>query len=303
MNHKNAIEHIAQARRLGSSAVRFVSPIVSTMIACESAGSSGATRFNFEGNAKTYAKTIGLAAVLEGAQLSQNRSGLVGSTYSPLARLAQHCEVEAATDTVAGCLRERMGAGDHEHTVNEIFRVIGELHDNVASHARGAGYSALQVYSRGAVPRVEFAVVDGGVGLLANARCADPAIDRHESAIRWALIQGNTSARAPDAMAQSLPEDATFNPFPPSVPLRFTENHHLGEGLWQLRRLVVDLDGSLWVMTGNADLLVTPENHAGSYRRRATVWSGLAIEVNLPICSTTHSGPDAEDDFARSLGL
>lgn len=79
----------------------------------------------------------------------------------------------------------------------------------------------------------------------------------------------------------------------------------MGEGLWQLYQLVSGLKGSLWVLTGNAELLVTPAG-APSYSPAKLTWDGLVIEVHLPVAEYAIGlGCDSvgNEDIARRLGI
>lgn len=296
-HHWDAVEHLAQLRSGLPVSVDFVSPIVSTMLACEGLNKAPLD-VDFPGN--TYAKNIGLEDAVNGRPPLYKATGLAGRTYSALAKLKEYADVDAATDTVAACLDHQFG-GSFRATVNEICRIIGELHDNVASHARGSGFSALQVYEK----RVEFAVADVGVGLLANVKTVSPAMLSHQAAIAWCFEKGNTTAASSHGgFEQRLPEDALYNPYPKAVPTRFTENNHLGEGLWQLLQLVGSLHGDLWVLTGDAELTCGSANPRGSYHKSALNWRGLAIEVILPVDRLFVAPPQGRDEsVVRRFGI
>ena len=80
--------------------------------------------------------------------------------------------------------------------LDKTARVVGELHDNVASHASGRGFSAAQFYRQGR-SRLEIAIADGGSGFLRNVRRVMPNITTHGAAIEWCLKKGNVSVRPP----------------------------------------------------------------------------------------------------------
>ena len=295
-HHADAVALIHALQQGQPAHVGFVWPIVSTMLAAERLHPTYRAAPTFDPDAKRYADHGGLLDALEERFTNHPRTGLVGKKYSPLARLVHDTDVEIADDTVTACLHANFGE-ELRATVNEICRVIGELHDNVASHARGAGFSALQVYQGKPSAIVEFAVCDAGVGLLRNVMRVEPTVTTHQAAVHWCFQKGNTTARSPvDDISQRLPDDAPMNPYPKHIPTRSTENHHLGEGLWQLLRLVVEIGGTLWALTGDAELEVTPANPAGTYTRSKLDWHGLAIEVSLPVGSIYASQPKAGDE-------
>jgi hypothetical protein len=95
-----------------------------------------------------------------------------------------------------------------------------------------------------------------------------------------------------------------MNPYPPTVPTRSTENHHVGEGLWQLHYLVRAIGGTLWALTGDAELEVSPANPLGTYTRSRIDWLGLAIEVTFPVGSIYMSPPRVGDEsIAKRFGI
>ena len=295
-NHAKAVELVRWLWAGRSAQVSWVSPVVATMLAAARLRPGMLPQVTFTPGSESYARSIGLLAALAGETPNVNPSGLAGLTYSPLAQLALPRDVDVANDVVQACLDTQLG-GQYGATVNEVGRVIGELHDNVASHARGAGFSALQVYRD--PDRVEIAVVDAGVGLLRNVRSAKVAgVDTHQAAIDWCFKKGNTTAPAGNVhpFAQRLPEDALSNPYAPTVPVRSSENHHMGEGLWQLLQLVKHLRGQLWMLTGDAQLIVNERHPQGSYQRSLLDWQGLAIEVIFPVESVFVAPPRSGDE-------
>ena len=116
---------------------------------------------------------------------------------------------------------------------DQLAKVVGELHDNVASHASGLGFSCAQAYNDAGAKRIEFALADRGRGMLRNVRELFPEVESHPEAIAWCLKRGNTTARnESDPWAQRLPDDAMVSPFPGNTRPESREDHHIGEGLW-----------------------------------------------------------------------
>lgn len=165
-----------------------------------------------------------------------------------------------------------------------MLKVVGELHDNVASHASGVGFSAAQVYNGQKGKRwIEFAVADSGCGMLRNVRQLVPTIASDDDAIKWCLIRGNTTAGERDSWAQRLPEDCLYSPLPSGVTSFSNENHHLGEGLAVLTELITIAAGELWIWSGNCEF--TLDEQGRSYYRTADdiQWQGVAIEIKLDV--------------------
>jgi hypothetical protein len=274
VHHSDAIRVITALEAGKQGVVTWVSPVLSACVAAWVATRrSVRPDILFTTNCEDYARYNGLIEILEGQASPAPRSGrLAGKTYTPLASLLSHPEVDACNALIGGVVRERLTG--HPRTLTRgILKVIGELHDNVASHSRGRGYSAAQVYDG----RLEFAIADAGCGLLRNARRADSSIETDAQAIDWAMREGTTSAQPQDDWGQSDPEQRMFGDASPG-------DNHQGLGLWELQKLVRDTGGTLWVATGSARALYGPTG--GPVLSTGTpAWAGLAIEVLIPLAA------------------
>lgn len=244
----------------------------------------------------TYARTLGLDEALRGE--APPKTPAKGHTYSSLARLDVEEHVEACSEVINDFVYDQLAA--HPELAGHIGRVVGELHDNVASHSAGIGFSVAQYYRR----QLELAIVDNGCGMLHNVSRTSRSIRDDESAIRWCLVRGNTTGVVDD-MAQWLPPDAIASPYPKSVGVRRKENNHLGEGLWQLAELVRETRGELFIWSGNSRGTI---NESGDRFEPAPRWPGVAIEVTLPVVDGTAKAdmPGSSgrlDALAKRLGI
>ncbi len=204
MHHDDAIRIVTNlVSRTGPVRVDWVSPAMSAVLAAISLQERDEVhRIEFSAQCQEYAENVGLVDVLNRDSSAPNskQGSRCGGTYSPLASLAFHSEVESCNRLVNGVFRTALGKSN---LVRPVCKVVGELHDNVASHACGRGYSAAKIYRHSSSPdMLEFAIADSGRGLLGNARRADARICTDAQAIRWALEKGTTSARRADPMAQ-----------------------------------------------------------------------------------------------------
>jgi hypothetical protein len=314
MNHGSALSLVnwirSQARKdLGlTPSIGFVSPIVSTVLAAGCMKEPTFSETQFSTVCRGYAEVSGLVEALSGVDCpigqTANRHG---RTYSKLTRLKSHDDVNACNAVIADVLYEHLGGPDGASLTPAIVKVIGELHDNVASHARGYGFSAAQVYSQGSGQRLEFAVTDAGCGMLDNVCRVDQTVTTHVDAIEWCLVPGHTTAKPLDDWAQRLPDDYAVNPYPKGTKTYSTDDHHAGLGLNRLTELVRAMGGRVWIWTGNAQFLMRSD---GTVDRRTTGpdWSGLAIELELCIqraqsLAPTGRSSDASDDVAGRFGL
>lgn len=304
MHHSDAIAIIDAARNGRQRHLNFVSPVTATMIAAVTCQGDAAKRIRFEGDAERYAKNYGLLDVIDGSYKAPvpNR-GLQGVTYSKLTRLATHMEVENCNAVVNDLIDGQL-SGFSPRIVYLLTKVVGELHDNVASHAHGSGFSAAQVYCDSSSRRVEFSIADAGCGMLQNVRRIKPEISLDSEAIHWCMGRGHTTAFPADFMAQRLPEDAYLNPYPPDVPTIRVQDHHVGEGLWKLSELISIANGCLWIASGNG---IFRTEFGRSISEESTFhWRGVAIEFQIVVPSGGQPSPTQErnlDDLARRLGL
>jgi hypothetical protein len=291
----------------GAVPVTFLSPIVVTMLAAASAmGSRIRERIRINPEAETYAVSCGLQAVLEGGYEPPVRTGRQGSTYTRLTRLQSEHEVDACNAVINDLFHERLGDNGGEF-VRLLSKVVGELHDNVASHSRGVGYSSAQRYKWPRGEFIQFAIVDSGVGMLENVRRIVQDVRADEEAIEWCLKRGNTTAaRESDGWEQRLPEDSVVSPYPATVRTVTSDNHHQGLGLWQLQELARVAGGSFWVGSGAGQCRCLAGDGHPTYDSASPPWQGVAIEVELPV--PTGAPPDAArraalEGLAERLGL
>ncbi|MEX0716774.1 MAG: hypothetical protein WD066_09310 [Planctomycetaceae bacterium] len=284
MDHQFAEQAIRRLREgVSRVPISFVRPILATMFAAEALreGSSGwRERIDFSTDAGRYSENLGLAPALRGEYEFPPRGGRHGVSYSKLTKLALPAEVDACNAVVNDLIDEQLRHFSPK-VASHLAKVVGELHDNVASHAGGAGFSAVQVYEDPIGKRVEFAIADVGCGMLHNVRQVVPGIAKDADAVQWCLVQGNTSAKRHDPMAQRLPDDVVCNPFPSSVDTYSVEDHHVGEGLWRLCLLISAVQGSVWIKSGNG--AVTKSGTQESCSSSNSPWRGVAIEVELKI--------------------
>lgn len=287
-----------EAFNAGSCEVRFVTPILSVCLASQAArGAKGSSpSINFAGDSDSYARNTGLSDAMRGCwKPTMTSGGLLGVSYSPLNQLARAVDVERCNSVINTLFRHRLAG----RLASGICKVVGELHDNVASHARGAGFSAAQVYGGS---ELTFAIADSGCGLLTNAKRVGGATTDAE-AIVWAFGKGNTSARkVADPWAQRWAPGTSD----PQVDDGAEENAHQGLGLYQLEQLVMQSGGSLWVSSGAAQRLMRDGAWQGECSDSPVRWQGLAIEVCLPLESGLKSPtPYTEGlgDLASELGL
>lgn len=281
---------ILNARSGHAHGVGFVSPILSALVAVEvSRNPKAAERFTISPAARSYAEHIGLLAVLEDHPPTTG-APMEGSTYVRLRRVDDGFDVDSCTTLMGELFERQISQVTPSEFVRDLTGSVGELLDNVSSHALGSGFVAAQVYSDGASKRVEVAVVDAGCGLRGSCnRAGIPLVDSDADAIEWCIAEGHTTARVPD-MAQRLPEGHVgSSPFPRGVVTRDSDDNHQGLGLPKLCNFVKRLErstASIW--TGDARLTVQAGGDEYSPTRQR--WDGVAVELSLVVPASYESG-------------
>lgn len=306
LNHPRA-ENVLRLARMGHQrvSVPFVAPIMSAMLGAAAIHDARirSDRFLFIGGAESYVRNNGLRDAMDGKPLAMRPSGLQGKTYTRLTKLATHDDVDVCNAVTNSLIREQL-AGHTKSVVSRLCHVVGELHDNVASHARGGGYSCVQMYPSKARKEVQFAVADAGCGMLFNVKRRDSSITTDHDAIGWCLQEGHTTGSPSEDWAQRLPEDACCSPYPESTSVRINDNHHLGLGLGHLVRLVNETGGEAWILSGKGEC--TLGRKGPRFGPSKTEWQGVAIEFSIPVVATEIIEPKHDqilDDLAGRLGI
>jgi hypothetical protein len=278
MHNRDAVHIVNLAQRGVVSQVRFISPIVSALVAAESLMNPTIRNLRFSSDANAYAANNGLLATIAGQYEPPVRGGLQGKTYSQLTRLQTPEDVDFCNGIVADLLYNQLGT-DH-FAAAQLAKIVGELHDNVISHAGGAGFSSAQVYQqRDGKKRIEYGIADVGCGILYNASRAGAAVTGEAEAIKWALQKGTTSGQV-DGWAQRLPWDAGSSPYPDRTDTTYTDNHHLGLGLFELGQLVRGCGGHVWIWSGTGMVWTDGQTPTA---RTATHRNGVAVEFEVVV--------------------
>lgn len=229
-----------------------------------------------------YATAIGLHAALGGDDSYPHERINEGVNYSRVARIDSSSTADHAASNTNSCFSSFLGR-EWSHVVPDLKHVVGELHDNVASHAGGPGFSCAQRWRIGGDVAFEFAIADAGLGFLHGCLAAGvPDVQTHEDAIRWCIEPGHTTKPPPDDWAQLVPEDAPNIPMPRAIVRRApaTANCHQGLGLDWLVRLARHYRGSLWVASGDGMLYIRRDGES-DYRPTIQPFSGVAVAVRL----------------------
>jgi len=308
MDHANAVAAVKAIRNSYpvKHSVRWVTPILTSVLAASSIRHQNINeKIAFHGNADGYAENNLLLPVISGKYEFPKRSGGQGVSYTKLTRLATHNEVDSCNSVINDLISEQF----HDFSpqaAGSLMKIVGELHDNVASHANGTGFSCAQTFNdAGNCRRIQFAVADAGCGMFANVKRVIPSIETDHDAIKWCLKKGNTTARPrSDNWAQRLPEDCQINPYPDTVSTFVNEDHHIGEGLWQLKELVRQLNGGLWVWSGFGEYCYNSDKEESKDCR--IDWQGVALEFEFTIPAGGQATPEQQDGLealARRIGL
>jgi len=238
-----------------------------------------------------------------------NRPGQ-GERYSPIIALRNEASVDSATSCMQDCVRHLLNNQAPAAFVDTMCDVVGDLHDNVWSHALSPGYSVAQRWRgyRSHNELFEFALADCGLGFLGELRRSGVAQEQHietdEQAIGWCVVEGNSSKPGnDDEWAQRVPEDAIGNPMPGTTRAG-PDNHHLGLGLAKLTGAVRRFGGQLWLASGRQILQVAASG-TETYVPIRNPWQGVALACRFDM-SLVARAPQQEvdpvvEDIARLL--
>lgn len=233
-----------------------------------------------------YGRAIGIEAAIGEADTYRRNRVNEGKNYSPLAVLdAEECTNEA-TRKVSGCIRTWFSGSSLEAFAVELCDVVGDLHDNVWSHAKSPGVSMAQKWGDGNGV-LEFALGDAGYGLLGELQRSGVArregIESAADAIRWCVVKGNSSKiKVEEPWVQRLPPDVMGNPVGTVARIISKENNHLGLGLAKLVELVTKFRGQLWLASGDAMLTIDSKG-ASKYQRLAFPWKGVLLACRFDV--------------------
>lgn len=234
-----------------------------------------------------YGRAIGIEAAIGARDTYEKERINKGANYSPLAVLDAEEKTNEATHDVAGCIRTWFNGSGLEPFAAELCDVVGDLHDNVWSHAKSPGISMAQKWCQQESNCLEFALADAGYGFLAELERSGvknkTGIVDAEGAIAWCIVRGNSSKiKEEDPWTQRLPEDAMGNPIGPIAKIKTKENNHLGLGLAKLVELVTKFKGQLWLASGDA--MLTIDSKGGrKYQRLPFNWKGVLLSCRFNV--------------------
>lgn len=303
MDYENAVNAVRALSKGGVARVSFVTPFVSACLAAAKlAKQSPPESFSFSSEATGYAENSGLRYHLGLTDSSPSSGAREGLTYCQVAKLMNPAEVETCNTKIGSFLRTQLRGCANRRLINATCGVVGELHDNIASHADGCGFSAAQMY-RGRERVIRIGIADCGYGLNGSVQRSGRSMTDLE-AIEWCLQRGNTTARKASSSEdvfgpQRLPEDCLSSPYPDHVETTSNASHHMGEGLYRLTELVAKTGGNTLVWSGSAQILYSSESRIP--KNTDVHWLGTAIEIELPVAAFEACQAAVDRDEFESL--
>lgn len=233
-----------------------------------------------------YLKAMDLSSALWGVtDYSLNRCNQ-GSNYSIITPLHTSEIVDVATESINGCIRSLTQTNESQG-INDLFHVVGELHDNVWSHGLSSGFSMAQKIrvpnSNGTDHYFEFALADHGMGFLAEMKRSKKGVTTHKEAIEWCIVEGNSTKHSDDIddWAQTFPADLLGNnPIGDNEPMRHESNHHQGLGLAHLVKLVRKYNGKLYLISGDVCFHIDTKGKE-EFLNLQKDWKGVAISCRF----------------------
>lgn len=254
-------------------------------------------KLNLTEKQKSYLTTIGFSNHILGQKQNINRSDLCGKNYSVLAPLTNENQTENANSLINNCIRHNIGINANKPTsAHTLAEIVGELHDNVWSHAKSAGFSLFQKTRIKNDSFLEFAIADKGYGFLRELKRVKIDVADDKEAIEWCLRQGNTSKKPKkdDGWTQQLPSDVIGNPMGEHATYH-NGNHHQGLGLAKLKEMIIEAKGTLKIASGNQLYIL---NNGTEKWADITMmpWTGVAISFVIPIKNLVYLEKDRNID-------
>jgi hypothetical protein len=242
--------------------------------------------FNLDTRQTSYLNTMALPDALWGnTNYTLNRCK-EGINYSIITPLHNADVVDEATSSINRCIRT-LSPNNENKGINDLFHVVGELHDNVWSHGLSSGFSMAQKskvpYTNGRDHYFEFALADHGLGFLAEIKRSKQDITTHKEAIEWCIIEGHSTKHSDDIddLAQSIPSDFIGkSPLGTNVQTRIEVNHHQGLGLAHLVKLVKKYKGHLYLISGDTCFEIDI-NGQERFIKLQKEWKGVAISCRF----------------------
>lgn len=228
-----------------------------------------------------YSSAIGFSDCVYDEDDYQFTRKNAGKNYSPLTRLDCVDSTDTATHQIVSCIREMLAEPDAPGP-QDLFNVIGELHDNVWAHGMSTGVSMAQKWDNKGRPAIEFALADTGLGFLRELRRCGRSVDDDVQAIEWCVQKNNSTKHADedDFWAQSLPDDVIGGaPYGEAVPRTTSKVNHQGLGLWKLTELIRTYRGRLTLVSGGGRMTLEPDGQ--TVYNTGPHWEGVAISCRL----------------------
>lgn len=242
-------------------------------------------RLNLTEKQKSYLTTIGFSYHILGQEQNVNRSTQCGKNYSVLAPLISEYQTESANSIINNCIRYNVGyVAKKPASASTLTEIVGELHDNVWSHAKSAGFSLFQkTHGINGEVFLEFAIADRGYGFFRELKRVNIDVANDKEAIDWCLRQGNTSKKPKedDGWTQQLPADVIGNPMGEYANFH-DGNHHQGLGLAKLKEMIIEARGTLKIASGK-QLYILDNTTEMWDDITSTPWNGVAISFVIPI--------------------
>lgn len=290
LNQRCSDVHAALVHTFGSASYCGPGLWAALAVSCRGKGMPISEVFDLIGKGNEgYGRAIGIEAAIGAVDTYEHNRSNQGINYSPLVVLDAVEQTNQATRDIAGCIRTWFTDDKLTRFAGELCDVVGDLHDNVWSHAKSTGVSMAQKWSQPSASDsvFEFALADGGMGFVKELQrsgvAARERIESAKDAIAWCVVRGNSSKiRVEDPWEQRLPDDHMGNPMGSIAKVRGHGNHHLGLGLAKLVELVEKFKGELWLASGDA-MMTIDRNGLRKYQSLPFQWAGVILSCRFSV--------------------
>ena len=207
------------------------------------------------------------------------------NNYSPVEIIKSRLDVEKISNHITSVMLQNfkyLSDKDRKDLKGYLQYLFSELMNNVADHSGSYGYAMAQYFPTN--KKIQFAIVDNGVGFFENMRLNYNIKDENEAILK-ALEEGITSTK------QTM----------------YNQNRNAGYGLYAMKKILEETGGK-FVIISNSAIVKMINGHITS-SKLSDKWSGVIVafefdenEINLDISKflrayVTYPKDDDEEFF------
>jgi len=175
------------------------------------------------------------------------------NTYSPVETIKSRLDVEKISNHITSVMLKNfsyLSDKDIKDLKGYLQYLFSELMNNVADHSGAYGYAMAQYFPVN--KKIQFAIVDNGVGFLENMKLNYNIQDENEAILK-ALEEGITSTK------QTI----------------YNQNKNAGYGLYAMKKILKETGGQFVIISNNAIVKMINGHIVSS--KLSSKWDGVIV--------------------------